>query len=381
MLRGWPLLLVCTLAFGVAAALITGGRSPLYEASTMLLVTAADTTAAAQASAVTNARTLLENRGTAARVIEKLRLDQPPDSLSTVQLVSERLQIVQVRDTNYLRATLRLSSPEAARDALAMLVGESIDLNRQLGVDSIINASGGLLTKQLEEARRAMEQASSQLLAFRQKAQLERLQKDADNALNQRGRLAELDAAIASERTRVSVAEAELKGRIRRSAEPTATVNPLLENSRRNAGAPQQAPITGGGDSVYDVLDYEAAAARVRVQALRAERDVVATQMNVSRLPALYEGKRQLEQLELDHRLATNAYTELVVRLEETRRAAVSRHVNIMVADPAAASDVPVSPRVWTSAVVAAALGFSGALLALVGSLYLVPPGRRRSHA
>jgi uncharacterized protein involved in exopolysaccharide biosynthesis len=103
--------------------------------------------------------------------------------------------------------------------------------------------------------------------------------------------------------------------------------------------------------------------------------------MNVSRLPALYEGKRQLEQLELDHRLATNAYTELVVRLEETRRAAVSRHVNIMVADPAAASDVPVSPRVWTSAVVAAALGFSGALLALVGSLYLVPPGRRRSHA
>ena len=381
-LRGWPILLVCTLVLGVAVAIVAGSRSASYEATTTLLVSAADPTAVAQASAVTNARTLLENRGTASRIIEKFRLDQPPDSLTAIEFVSERLQIVQVRDTNYLRATLRLSSPSAARDALATFVAESVDLNRQLGVDSIINASGGLLTKQLDEARRTMEQASSELLALRHKVQLERLQKDADTSLNQRERLADLDAEIAAERTRVAMAEKELAGRVRRSAGPTATAaNPLLESARRSDDSPQQAPLTGGGDSVYEVLDYEAATARIRAQSLRAEREAIAKQVSVPRLTALYDGERQLARLELNHKLAADVYSDLVVRLEEMRRAAVSRHVNIMVADPASASDVPVSPRIWTSSVVAGALGFTGALLALIGFSYWVAPDRRRSPA
>jgi hypothetical protein len=363
-------------------ALIAASRSASYEASTTLLVAAADPAAVAQASAVTNARTLLENRGTAARIIQKFRLDQPPDSLSAMEFVSERLQIVQVRDTNYLRATLRLSSPSLARDALAAFVTESVDLNRQLGVDSTIHASGGLLTKQLDEARRAMEQTSRELLALRHKVELERLQKDADTSLTLRERLAELDGAIAAERTRISMAEKELARRVRQPAGPTAAVaNPLLESARRSDDLAHPVPLTGGGDSVYEVLDYEAATARIRAQSLEAERAAIVRQVSLPRLGALYDGQRQLAQLELNHKLAADVYADLVVRFEEMRRVAVGRHVNIMVADAAAASDIPVSPRIWTSSVVAGGLGFAGGLLALAGFSYRVAPGRQRSHA
>ena len=378
-LRRWPLLLVCTLVPAVATAIIASIRPASYEATATLLVSTADSSPAAQASAVTNARTLLENRATAARVVEKFHLDQPPDSLTAVEFVSERLQIVQVRDTNYLRASLRLSSPAKARDALSAFVTESVELNRQLGVDSTINVSGGLLTKQLDEARRTMEQASADLLELRQKVQLERLQREADTSLYQRDRLAELDAAIAAERSRISMAETELAGRVRRPGAPTATAaNPLLESARKSDDNPRQAPLTGGGDSVYEVLDYEAASARIRAQSLEAERTAIVKQLSIPRLGPLYDGERQLEELELNRRLAADVYSDLVIRFEEMRRAAVSRHVNIVVADPASASDASVSPRVWTSSVVAGALGFAGTMLVLVGFSYWVPPERRR---
>ena len=115
--RHWAIVLACALIAGVGAFVWTGWTPPVYEASATLIVTSADASAAAQVTAITNTRTLLESRTLATPVIARFKLDAPPYALTPAELVSNRLTVAQIRDTSYLRVTIRMPSAALAADA------------------------------------------------------------------------------------------------------------------------------------------------------------------------------------------------------------------------------------------------------------------------
>jgi hypothetical protein len=244
LIRGWRIVAASAAVCFIAALAWSITQTKLYETSATLVVSPSEPTPGAQMSAVTNARTLLENRRVAETVIDQFHLDDPPEHLNPESLVRERLQISQIRDTMFLRVSLRLASPAVAPKALTALVQSGIDLNQRLSIENTIALTGGLIRKQMEEARRAMDKASSNLLTYQQNAQVDRLRKDAQTALAQRALGAQIDADLAAERSRVAIAERQLSTRSRQLAAPRLTVGegPLLEDARRQAEAVRRPP-------------------------------------------------------------------------------------------------------------------------------------------
>jgi uncharacterized protein involved in exopolysaccharide biosynthesis len=116
--RHWVIILGCAVIAAIAAFVWTAWIPPTYEASATLIVTSADASAGAQVTAITNTRTLLESRTLAAPVIARFKLDAPPYALSPAEFATNRLSVAQIRDTSYLRITLRMPSAALAADAL-----------------------------------------------------------------------------------------------------------------------------------------------------------------------------------------------------------------------------------------------------------------------
>jgi len=244
LIRCWRIIAGAALVCFIAGLAWSIAQPKLYEASATLVVSASEPTPGAQMSAVTNARTLLENRRVAETVIGQFHLDGDPERLTPEILVRERLQISQIRDTMFLRVSLRLASPLIAPQALTTLVQSGIDLNQRLSVENTIALTGGLIKKQMEEARRSMDKAGRDLLTYQQIAQVDRLRKDAQTALAQRALGVEIEADLAAEQSRVTVAERQLATRSRQLAAPRLTVGegPLLEDARRQAETVRRPP-------------------------------------------------------------------------------------------------------------------------------------------
>jgi uncharacterized protein involved in exopolysaccharide biosynthesis len=258
----WRVLAVVALTCGAVAFAASYLIQPVYEARATLILTPADRTPAAQVAAVTNTRTLLESRTLAAQVLDASKLNQPPHLIDAETFIRECLEVAQIRDTNYLRLTLRLPSAALAADVLNALVEKGIELNRQLTIENATSVARGLMKSQLDEARGVLDKRTKELEAFRTTTQLEVLRKEVEQLTDLRSVITDLDADIQSERARVAEIEQQLARRPRVLDVPRAMTGegPLLEHSRlsestpdpigRPAATPAEPPTPGVAQNV-----------------------------------------------------------------------------------------------------------------------------------
>jgi uncharacterized protein involved in exopolysaccharide biosynthesis len=282
-----------------------------------------------------------------------------------------------------------MSSASVAAEALAVYVDGVLDVNRRAN-EQAVSVATAPLGQQIDEAKHSMDRAERDLLAYQKTALIDGLRKDAEVALNQRARAADLRAAIAAERSRIAGAEKELSVRRR---QPTAPARSLLDFATREEGsvglpaqadrsparAPESSP-TASVDPVYDVIDYQAASGRARASALEAEHDLLSRANVPETLSRLYEAEVRLARLEMEHRLASDAYSQLVQQSREAKKAILDRTISVEVIDPVVAIRSPVSPHVWLTATVFGGTGLLGALLVLAAFTYRPTSSADGSH-
>jgi uncharacterized protein involved in exopolysaccharide biosynthesis len=236
----WPLVVGIAIVAGLAGYLLSFAIPRSYEASATLILTPANTLPASQVAAVTNARTLFENRALATTVIRELQINQGGRPLHPETLVRDRLKVAQIRDTNYLRLTLRLGSPDEAAKTLNTLIERGIQLNRQLSVENATSVARGLLRNQLDEARANLDRRAKDLETFRDAARLEVVRSDVEQAAALRSIIAELDGAIEFERARLAQGERQLSSRSRLLSTPRSSSRNVLLDSARREGEPDR---------------------------------------------------------------------------------------------------------------------------------------------
>ncbi len=434
MFRQWKVIVGAAILTAVVAFLVTMWIPETYEASATMIVTSADATAAAQVAAITNARTLLESRTAAAAVVSRLHLDASPYRLSAATFV-ERLTVGQIRDTNYLRVSLRLPSADLAANALNAYLEDSIELNRKLSIENATTVAQGLMKTQLDQARAAVNERTQQLQAARVASKVDILRKDVDHLAELRAFTRELDGAIRAEEGRIATAERELASRPRLLTTPrSASDGSLLDYTRRltdegaarrvpstpavtspRPAAPGQAPLQPGNtsakpssaqepsapprtitegsfasnsldpplplnlqnpyvDPVYEILEYQVAMGRTRLAGLQSQRAELA-KTTTDPASELYAGEARVRRLELDYEIAMQVYKDLALRFEQAREYAVSHAAIIQVVDTATPPLSPIAPNrplvVASAAVIGLMIGF---LLALIRQLQLGQP-------
>ena len=400
----WPLVVTIAGVSALAGYLLSFTIPPTYEASAALILTPANNLPAVQVAAVTNARTLFESRALATAVIRELQVSDRGRLIHPESLVRDRLKVAQIRDTNYLRLTLRLGSPEEAAKTLNTLIERGIQLNRQLTVENTTSVARGLLKAQLDEARLTLDRRTKDLETLRDTARLEVVRTDVEQAAAARSVIAVLDGAIEFERARIAQGERQLSNRSRLLSHPRppSTGNDLLESARRESepdrplplprtpsvseAPPPDMPSRPGdplSDPVYEVLDYQIATGRNRLAALQAQRAEL-LKRGVGPLDQLYAAETKLERQKLEHQLASDLYKGVVLRYEQARESAMSQSANIQVADPATPPDGPAGPNRRLSAAVAGGfglvLGLAFVLLSAIRNGF-EPVGARQPHS
>jgi LPS O-antigen subunit length determinant protein (WzzB/FepE family) len=372
---------------------------------------------------------LLESRTLAAPVIARFKLDAPPYALSPAEFATNRLSVAQIRDTSYLRITLRMPSAALAADALNAFLQESIELNRRLSVENATSVAQGLMKTQLDQARSNVDGRTKQVESARTAARLEIIRKDVEQVTELRRFIRELDGAIQAERARVAMAEGQLASRPRTLSVPriSGAEGPLLEYTRRitDEGAsgrlpqadsvgpssapvqPAETPVKSGStpptlppaqprvltegsitagaggvalplplqtdafiDPVHEILEYQVAMGRTRLAALQAQRAELMKREG-DPVSELYAGEARVTRFELDHELATQVYKDLSLRYEQAREYAVSHAAIIQVADPATPPTHPVSPNRPLAMAGAAVIGLMlGFLIVVIRQLH-----------
>ena len=373
-LRRWLLFIVgASVLAGAVAALWSARRPVLYEATTTIAVNPVDPTPNGLVVAVANARALLESPGLATSTVEKFGLGRPPDSLLPASFLRDRLTVTALPDTPMLRVRVRLSTASLAGQVLSDFVTTARNQNER-SIGERVRTSTAPLTLQLDDARQARDHAADNLLAFRKSAQLERIRKEAEVALDERARADRLGVEIEAERSRIAAAQKELSAR-RPAAETDSgqSVDSLVGETAR--------PVKRGTtDSLTEALTYDVAAGRAKTSALETERRMLTGRKADEPLMQLYDGELQLERLESDYRIADQLYKESAFRYEQSRREAILRTFTMTIGD-VSASNSPVSPQVALSGMVGAAVGLVAAAFCLVASAYFPGTGRDGSRA
>jgi uncharacterized protein involved in exopolysaccharide biosynthesis len=202
------------------------------------------------------------------------------------------------------------------------------------------------------------------------------VKKDVDALLVGRGSLLELVVAIASEGARLARMEQDLAKRIRvDTLKKTIDSEPVLNDAARGAQG------TGGMlgtqlrsesiNQVYDELDKDAARTRANLMSLEKRKIEL---MDVRKLDAtklaalnhLYDLESDLARLQIEYDLAQKIYTDVSQRHEVASLQVVGRSAELAVIDPAVPADRPVSRQVARNTVVAALMGFSLAVAAVL---------------
>jgi uncharacterized protein involved in exopolysaccharide biosynthesis len=367
----WLVLVVLAALCGAAAAWWTWVSPDAYEASATVAVSSTSRESNANLQALGSVRALLASSVVGEAVVARFRLREPPHSLTLDELVRRRLRMTQVGETNTLSVRLRLSSPTLAADALTHLIATAIEENRRLA-DVKVATVVSPFTARLEEARQQVQHAADGLLQFKKAAGMEQLRVDTEIALKRRSRLAELEAAIAAERSRIADAEKELavrQAQPRVGPDSTSGPPPVREISpnRAEAGPTEDGRLTAlAFSSVAEMLDYEIATGRTRVSALEAERAALSAKTSRDPFAMLYATELEFGSLEMDYRSAASQYQALRDRVATLRQDVLDRTPIFDITAPATAPESPVSPPVWLSAIAGAAVGVLVGLLGLI---------------
>jgi uncharacterized protein involved in exopolysaccharide biosynthesis len=375
--------------FGLAAGIYSATLRPKYEATAVLRVIESKSVEEAEPARAENFRPLLENKTIAAGLVEEFALvgesrfkwGGGTEAIHPDQFVGTVLNVDQVVGTNLLRVRVALGSPGLAAKVANTLVERAIELNRRINQQEVVEARD-FIKSQLDEAIVRVQRVQSELVATRQRSQVDALKSDAEGMLDMRARLLALQAAVENERAFLARSEADL-----RQSEPLLTTRrsidrepALMELARERApgtavlglGITEQEVSTAHAD-----LQKQVAQSRATLAGLESQRRFLVDQQHLDRaaLPTLskfYEAEETVSKLQADYYLAIKVYIDLATRYEEARIQVGGRGVQLQLVDPA----VPPPPRPASgmmTGTVGALLGvLIGCALAL-GRQFVVP--------
>jgi uncharacterized protein involved in exopolysaccharide biosynthesis len=424
-------LILAGLAVGACAGYIYAWSRPaVYEAVATLLITRSKIGVdPAQAAAPPALRAYVVNNGVVGQVLRELRLTDRPRSLDPLTFIRDHLQVEELQQTDIIRIKVRLDDARLAAQSANRLVELSTELNRRVNTEESLGVRD-FIKSQLDDSHARMQSLANQLVAYKRDAQLELRRTEVQSLLDRRREMADLTVQLEGERASLREAERELAGRPRvlpamrlpnRVAElgvpwpeqvpatatpsnPTpaspagstagaATVPPVVSSSapRPTAGsaAPSetrrvppsptlersaQAWLSGASaspiiDPIYEILDYQVSAAKVRVADLEKRQQLLVARFGVAaptmaELTELYSREMAQANLQSEYDLASQIHSDLYTRYEHARIQVASRSTELKIIDPAISPPASVGP----SPVVAAALG--GLALAAFVVLY-----------
>jgi uncharacterized protein involved in exopolysaccharide biosynthesis len=383
LVRNWIFLAACALVGGLAALAMALTSPPVYEASAKLFVTRSKISTEAgepQLINIATFRAILASESLVAQVLGDLKLDKPPYNMSVPGFVSNHLRVDTIRDSFVLIVTVRLGDPQRAAQTADRLASLGVELADRLSQEETVRGRD-LIAVQLEDSRRALEQATARLENFRKEAQLDVLRSDTSELLTQRRLLATVQDQIASERGRVARAEQELAGQDRIRSTPTSIDTGVAlrdsrdatQNGLRGTKDPALRPnvIDPYVNPVYEVLNQEIALARVRLSSLEHQRDDLLTRLRVgdarlSKFDQLYAREAELARLETEEELARKVYVDTAPRFEEARLRVAGRTPQLQVFDRAHPPDGPVSPRPFRSTLAGIGVGLIAGIALVV---------------
>jgi uncharacterized protein involved in exopolysaccharide biosynthesis len=397
--RRWLLIVAGTVLGGAISFWYVSLQPLRYQGVTTLLVVPPSEPGGAQINLATF-RSIVENGTLASQVIAELALG---DELSPQTFIERALSVEEVRGTNIVRVKVTLPDPGKAADASRRLAHKAILLTQR-----ITQQEGAAIQEQLKshlsDAHERLRSAETELLAYKQDAQVEVIKGDADAQLKERSALLSLVVTIESERARLSAAEAEIKRQqplltaIRMPAAEDALRRAAAEDALRRATAEDALRSTDAEDAlrradaraapeeadaqhldlsnryvnpVYQTLDFQIATSRTRIAALERQRDELVNVKKIGgkeleQLNELYRRQIALARLQANFDLATKVYDELSLRFEQSRTRPFGTTAQLQIVDDALPPDRPVSRMRLQYGAVGAVFGLIGMLLVIL---------------
>jgi succinoglycan biosynthesis transport protein ExoP len=372
--RHWIVPLVGAV-LGAAVFFVLVGRQPLmYEGITTLLVVPPAKAESAQMNPATF-RAIAENGTLVSQVIEELKLHAPPDELSPQTFIERRLGVQEVRGTNVVKISVRLSDPRMAAEASRRLAQKAVLLTRQITAKEG-DSTQEQLRNHLAEARDRYQQAQQALLTFQKSAQVELVKQDTDAILKERGALLRLTVDIEGERARLAAAEREIKRQDRLLSVPRTPAAEQAVGLSRDAAPgevdPRGLDLTNPFvNPVYQTLDFQIAMSRTRVALLEQQR---AELINVKKiggaelkqLNELYGGQIEEERLKAHLDLSRKLHEELASRYAQSRTMALGNVAQLQIIDLALPPERPMSRKRLQNMIFGAAAGFVGGMVLIL---------------
>jgi uncharacterized protein involved in exopolysaccharide biosynthesis len=373
------LLALGALVGAIAGAAVAVSRPVLYEGVSTLLVVAPriERTSAAAVETATF-RAILENTSLAGEVINELQLNEPPHVLTAYGFVQDALTVEDLRGTNVIRVHVRLRDPVRAAEASRRLARKAISLTRRLN-----ELEGTSVQEQLQEhvkeSAARLTAAEKELLAYKQTAQLELLERDTEAMLDERGELLKLLVEIEGERARLATAETLIKNQSPILEIPRV---PGAEEALRRTDETKEVldPSNPFVNPVYQSLDYQLATSRARLAGLERQRRQI---LDVNRiggeqlnnLRELHNRQIELARLQSNFELAKRIHSDLMVRFEESRTRPLGAAPQLQLVDEGVPPDRPLSRRTLQST----ALGLTAGLLAAAALALLLDSRSKRA--
>jgi uncharacterized protein involved in exopolysaccharide biosynthesis len=302
-------------------------------------------------------RPMVESLSTAAAVMHEVGLDQGPNPMRPSEFLEQIMSVSEVRGTNLIRVTVVYTDPALAATMANSVASHAVQVARDVSATEATHARD-MIKKQLDEARRRLDEVDRSLRLFRQQAQIEAVQKDVQAQLAGRLGILDLLVSIASEKAKLARMEEELKNR------------PRVDTLNR----------TESVNKVYEDLDQEAATTRAYLASLEKQKTelVDVRKLGADKLAALnnlYALEGELARRQVEQDLAERIYVEISQRYEVASLQVVGRSAELSVIDRAVPADRPVPRQVARNTVVGAVAGF---VLGLAGVLLWQAAGRMR---
>lgn len=265
----------------------------------------------------------VQSDGLLGRLIQELKLNQPPYRYTVESLRNSVLKITLVRHTKILKVRARFPDAQKAHDIASKLASLATRANAEVNAAETARAAKQI-EAELVEARRRAAQAQATLEAFRRETSSEVLGRSTVELLERRialeGQLSEVRLTLAEKHAQVeSVSGASLSG-------------------------------------------SETAGLRAKEKALREalKETAVAYDRAQARLASVELRRQELEQ---NLELAQRTVATFTTRANDTRAVVTARSEELLISDPGVVPTRPSAPRITLNVLAAAVLGFLMSIL------------------
>lgn len=335
--RRW-LIVGATAVAALAAVLITRAATPLYEATTTVLIRPNATGLALQESSAAlllagsrpslqNYVELLKSRTVMERVARRL---YGPEGATPEQVdrLRRAVSVQPVTNTDTVRISVRLPDPEEARQVANAVVESFAEFNREMNQLEARSALA-FIESQLRQVQENLRAAENALLSYKEANRLVEPSQQAKAAVDKLADLEKMRAAtqiaLRESATRIAQVRAQLEKQVPTLVTSTTIAsNPLIQSYKLRL-SDVEARISAARQSLApghpQIAALEAEAAQVRQLMSQEVERVVSAQTET--LNPIYQGLvQQLIGLEVDQ-LAQQARSEAIQRLIAQEEAAL----------------------------------------------------------